>query len=229
VKRFAVIGLGNFGSTVAQTLHARGHEVVAIDLNPEAVDRIAVHASRAAVGDGSHPEVLEHVGVRGADAAIVSTGDDITASVLTTLALRDLGIEEVYVKVISAAHDRVMHRVGAAETIFPEREMAEDLGSRLCARDVMRHVRLGAGFSLQEMTVPKDWIGRKLEELDLQRRFGICIVAVHDVLTDQLDVVRDPGVVLKESDTLLVAGKDPDLAAAGGESRGRKSGSSQRK
>lgn len=215
MKRFAVIGLGNFGSAVAETLHSRGQEVIAIDLSPEAVDRIAAHVSRAVVGDASHPEVLEHVGVRGTDAAIVSTGDDITASVLTTLALRDLGIDEVYVKVVSSAHGRVMHRVGAAETIFPEREMAENLGSRLCTSTLLRHVRLGSGFSLQEMAVPSAWIGRSLDQLDLQKRYGICIVAVHDVLVDRLEVVRDPGLVLKESDTLLVAGKDADLVRVG--------------
>ena len=101
MKRFVVIGLGNFGSSVAEALHTQGHDVVAMDLDEDAVDRIAPHVSRAAVGDGRSAALLERVGAKNADAAIVSTGDDITASILATLALRDHGVAEIYVKVIS--------------------------------------------------------------------------------------------------------------------------------
>ena len=91
MKRFVVIGLGNFGSSAAEALHAQGHEVIAVDPREEVVDRIAPHVSRAAVADGRSIDALERVGARGADAGVVGTGDDITASILATMALRDLG------------------------------------------------------------------------------------------------------------------------------------------
>src|SRR5688500_3682648 len=100
MKRFVVVGLGNFGSSVAEALHARGHEVIAVDPNAEAVDRIAPHVTRAAVGDGRSLTTLDRIGARDANCGIVSTGDDITASILATMAMKDLGVREVYVKVI---------------------------------------------------------------------------------------------------------------------------------
>jgi trk system potassium uptake protein TrkA len=212
MKRFIIIGLGNFGATVAEALYAQGHEVVAVDPDEGKVDRIARHVTRAAVGDGRDPHVLEQVGAKGADGGVVSTGDDITASILSSLALRDLGVDDVYVKVISREHARVMERIGVTETVFPERESALALGTRMSGSGLLNYVRLGAGVSIQEMAVPGEWTNRTLRGLELRNRYGISVVAVHDILTDRVTVAPDPDEVLKESDTLFVAGREEDLA-----------------
>lgn len=212
MKRFIIIGLGNFGAGVAETLHRGGHDVIAVDIDDNAVDRIAQYVGRAAVGDGKDSRVLERVGARDADAAIVSTGDDITAAVLTTLSLRDLGIREIYVKVISRDHARVMEKLGVTETIFPERESALRLGHRIANQTLLNYVQLGEDFSVQEMAVPDSWVGRSLRKLELPRRYRISVIAVHDVLTDTMKPVPDPDAPLKESDTLLIAGTNAHLA-----------------
>ena len=214
MKRFIVIGLGNFGSSVAEGLHALGHDVVAVDTSEEAVDRIAPHVSRAAVGDGKKKSTLERLGAKEANAGVISTGDDITASILATMALRDLGVREIFVKVISTDHARIMEKMGVTETIFPERESGLRLATRASAAGILNYVRLGAGFSVQEMAVPESWIGRSLRELTLPRRFRVAVIALHDVLRDEMIPVPDPDAKLKESDTLLVAGADDDLARA---------------
>ena len=214
MKRFVVVGLGNFGSSVAEALYAQGHDVVALDLDEKAVDRIAPRVSRAAVGDGRSGATLERAGAKDADVGIVSTGDDITASILSTLALRDHGVAEIYVKVISSEHARVMEKIGVTETIFPERESGLRLATRVSSRGILNYVRLGTGFSVQEMAVPESWIGRTLRELALPRRYRISVLAVHDVLRDEMILVPEPDARLKESDTLLIAGSDEDLAKA---------------
>ncbi len=211
MKRFIVIGLGNFGTGVAETLHGRGYEVVAVDRQERLVDRIAPEVSRAAVGDGTDAEVLREIGAEDVDAAVVSTGDDLTASILATLALRDLGVEEIYVKVISDDHARIMDKIGATETVFPERESAVRLGIRITSRTILNYVRLGPGFAMQEMAVPEEWIGQSLRELELRGRENVTVIAVHDVLNDEILPVPDPDAPLKESDTLLVVGADADL------------------
>jgi hypothetical protein len=104
--------------------------------------------------------------------------------------------------------------IGVTETIFPERESALSLGTRMSGKALLNYVRLGAGFSIQEMAVPESWIGRTLRELQLPRRHRISVVALHDVLQDQMIPVPQPESRLKESDTLLVAGMDADLARA---------------
>jgi trk system potassium uptake protein len=214
MKRFVVIGLGNFGASVAEALYASGHDVVALDIDESAVDRIAPLVTRAAVGDGKQLATLESAGARGADVGIISTGDDITASILSTLALRDLGVGDVYVKVISGDHARVMEKLGVTETIFPERESGLRLATRVSSRGLLNYVRLGPGFSMQEMAVPESWIGRTLRELALPRRYRIGVIAVHDILRDEMIPVPAPDAKLKDSDTLLIAGSDDDLARA---------------
>lgn len=214
MKRFVIVGLGNFGSAVAESLYAQGHDVIAVDVREEAVDRIAPRVSRAAVGDARQLEVLDRVGARSADAGIVSTGDDITSSILTTMVLRDLDVAEIYVKVISQDHARVMNRIGVTETIFPERESAQNLAGRLADRDILNYVRLGADFSIQEMVVPDVWEGRTLRDLNLRLRFQISVVAIHDVLTDRMLTPPDPDAPLKQSDTLVIAGSQDALRRA---------------
>jgi len=213
-KRYITIGLGNFGATAAKTLYELGHEVAALDRNPERVDHLAKKVTRAAVGDGTDPTVLKRLGGEHADAAIISTGGDITASALTTLVVKDLGVEEVYVKVISAEHARLIEKIGVTETIFPERESGLRLGRRIANRLLLNYVQLGAGFGLQEMAVPNPWVGRTLRELSLPKVHGIAVVALHDNLRDEITPIPDPDAVLKESDTLLVAGKEQDLMQA---------------
>ncbi len=217
MRRFLVVGLGNFGSSVAESLFAQRHDVIAIDTNEDAVDRVAQYVTRAAVGDAKNLHTLEKIGAKGADAAVISTGDDITASILTTMAVHDLGIRDVYVKVISRDHARVMERLKVTETIFPERESALSLGKRISGAGLLNYVNLGTGFSIQEMGVPESWTGKTLRELELRQRFGITVVAIHDILTDKMAASSNPDVRLRDSDTLLVAGSDEDLAKAAAE------------
>lgn len=211
MKRFVVVGLGNFGSGVAESLHALGNEVIALDVREEVVDRIAPLVTKAAVGDGKDLRTLERLGAHGADGAIVSTGDDITASVLATMALRDAGIRDIFVKVISFDHARVMEKLGVTETVFPERESALRLGRRIASRSLLNYIELGEGFSIQEMAVPDAWIGKSLRKLKLPYTYGVSVVAVHDVLQGQMRSIPDPDAPLKESDTLLLAGTDVKL------------------
>ena len=97
------------------------------------------------------------------------------------------------------------------ESIFPERESALALGARMSGVGLLNYVRLGPGFSIQGMAVPEAWNGQSLRALELRARYGISVVAIHDVLTDKINPTPDPDAVLKESDTLLAAGKDEDL------------------
>lgn len=211
MKRFVVVGLGNFGATVTEALQMQGHDVIAVDVAESAVDRIALHAARAAVGDGKDIRVLERIGARNADVAVVSTGNDITASILATMALRDLGVKEIYCKVISHDHARVMAQLGVNETIFPERDSGLRLAARISSVGILNYFRMGTNFSIQEMVVPQRWIGKTLRELELPRNYRVSVIALHDVLTDKMIPIPDPDAPLKDSDTLIIAGTDEDL------------------
>ena len=211
MKRIVVVGLGNFGASAAAALHALGHEVIALDRNEDAVDRISRHVTRAAVADGRSKALLDRLGCNGADVGIVSTGDDVTASILTTLALKDLGVGSVTCKVISDDHARVMARIGADETVFPEQESGRALATRLSGGALLNLYALGAGHSVQEVAVPPRWHGQTLRALDLRGRHRVVVVAVHDVQQDRLTVPPDPDTPLGPTETLLLAGDDDAL------------------
>ncbi len=207
-KRFVVVGLGNFGSSVASALYRGGNEVVAVDTREELVDRIANEVSRAVVADGTQKEALERAGAERADCGIVSTGDNLTASILSTLALQDLKVAEVYVKVISLEHRRVMLRLGVEETIFPEQESGNNLARRLMGSGLLNYLQMGHGYSIREVVVPPEWQGKSLRVIDMRQRFGLHVVGVHDMLRDRMVIPPDPDQPLTTSDTLLVAGSD---------------------
>ena len=213
-NRFVVVGLGNFGGSAAETLYEEGHDVIGLDVKEERADAMASHVSRSAVGDGRERDTLETIGADGADGAIVATGDDITASILTTLALKDLGLEELYVKVVSRDHARVVEHMGCTDTIFPERESAINLASRLSDQGVINYVRMGADLSVQEMVVPDPWQGRTLRDLSLRADLGLTAIAIHNVDTDEVSVPPDPDQALTASDALLIAGRQAELNQA---------------
>lgn len=211
MTRFLVVGLGNFGATAARALHRMGHDVTALDVDPARVERIASLMRNAVTGDGTRTDVLERIEAGRAEGAVVSTGQDITASVLTTVGLRDFGVPEIHVKVVSDLHARIVEKLGVAEPIFPERESARLLARRITSRKILNYVELGPGFHAQELAVPDRWVGRTLRELELPRRYGVSVIAVRDYLTDSMVPIPDPDAPLKESDTLFLAGRVENL------------------
>lgn len=211
VRRFVVVGLGNFGSGVVEMLHAQGQDVIALDVDERKVDNVRAIATRAAIVDATDVRALDRVGADGADAAIVSVGTDLATSVLAVLALQDLGVREIYAKATSAEHATILEKIGVTEVIRPERETALRLATRLSMR-LLNYLPIAPGYSLQELPTPDEFAGRTLVELQLPQRYGVAVVAIHDVLTDQLHVVPRADYLLKDSDTLLVVGSDDALA-----------------
>lgn len=204
MRRFTVIGLGNFGAFLATRLYDLGYEVIAIDRRQDVVDKVGPDVTRAIAADASSAATLRELGVGDSDAAVVSTGDDLAASVLSLLALRDIGVKEVFVKVHSEEHRRIVDALGATESVFPERQAAQSLASQLTSGRLLRYVELGEQFGLQEMAVPEAWLGKSLRQLALPTKHKMQVVAVHDMLRDAI-AIPDADRVLTPSDSLLVA------------------------
>jgi trk system potassium uptake protein TrkA len=212
MSRYLVVGLGHFGSWAAQTLYQMGHEVIGIDANPVVVDRHAQLVTRAVVGDATDAALLADLDVEGVDAAILSTGERLAASVLVAQALKDLHVREIYVKVASQEAARVFEALGVSDTVFPARQAALRLAHRISSKAVFDYLPLSRGYSMQEVAIPDQWIGRSLRDLELPKRHGINVVALYDVLTDTLQPVPDADTPLKESDLAIVVGRDDTIA-----------------
>lgn len=212
MAQVAVIGLGRFGFHVARHLHESGHEVLAIDLDADNVQRIRDFSSRAVVLDARDKRRLEALGIRDFDVVVVSLGERVDVSALVALHLRELGVRRLITKAGSEDHRKLLELIGVSEVVFPEQEAAARLAHRLTSPNLLDYIPLGAGFSIHEVAPPDSFVGRSLGELKLRNRFRIQVLAVRDALTQEIRVNPDASFVVKPSDALLVLGEDKDLA-----------------
>ncbi|HPD60776.1 MAG TPA: TrkA family potassium uptake protein, partial [Thermodesulfobacteriota bacterium] len=137
MKRFAVIGLGNFGFYAAKALFEDGHEVIAIDKDKDRVQDIDPHSTEAVVLDATDKDALKSLGLENMDAVVVSTGTSITTSILVCLYLQEIGVKKILAKALDEDHEKILKRVGATEIIHPEREMALRVSRSLSRPNVL--------------------------------------------------------------------------------------------
>ena len=211
MSQFAVIGLGRFGMHVARALHESGHEVLAVDTNAAAVQRLKEHASQAVVLDARDKQRLLALGVQDCDVVIISLGERIEASALVALHLKELGIKTVIAKAGSEDHARLLEKLGVDEIIFPERQAAERLANRLRDANILDYIPLGEGYSIHEITPPAEFLDKTLVELRLRNEYGIQVLAVRDSRTDKLHVNPPADHQLTSFDVLVVLGSDTQL------------------
>ncbi len=209
--KFVIIGLGNFGFYLAKSLSEEGKEVIAVDRNKERVQRAQEFCSYAVAGDATDKSSLESIGIEKEDSVIISLGDNISASVLVTLYLRDLDIQNIYVKIISEDHGRVLEKIGAKEVIFPERDLAKKMAKTLSSPNLIDYLPLTDEYTIVEIAPLKEFIGKTLAELRLRNKYNISILAVRGLVPETLTMNPGGSFTVKDSDILLVLGKPDDI------------------
>ena len=213
MSQIVVIGLGRFGFNVARRLYEGGHEVIAIDADARIVQKIEGWSSRAVVLDARDKDRLEALGVKECNVAVVSLGELIDVSTLVTLHLKELGVPKIVTKAGSDDHAKLLRLIGVHEIVQPEREAAERLAERLTHANLIDHLPLGDDYSLEEIAPPERFIGKSLRELELPRRFGIQVLGIRDALANAVDLNPGADFRVKESDALLVLGRNEDMRA----------------
>jgi trk system potassium uptake protein TrkA len=211
MRQFAVLGIGNFGYYLGRHLYEKGHEVIALDINKALVQKIKDVVSQAVVADATDREVLESLGIRQVDAAVVGIGTRMQASILATLHLKELGVKRILAKATSEEHGRILLKIGANEIFFPEKDLAIGLASRLDNPNMLDYLPFIEGHSIVELAPPHDFVGKTLRELDLINRFGIQVLAVKEIIPKGLTLIPTGTFVVKDSDALIVLGPDETL------------------
>lgn len=178
MKSCIVIGLGRFGSQVARELCRLGCEVLAIDVNADLVSQIANDVTHAVVGDGQDKGVLRALGAREFECAIVAIGDDLAASVLVTVNLKELGIPQIICKAHDETHRRVLEKLGADRVVIPEQEQAARLARSLSSHNVLDYIELSEEYGIIEVPAPAGWKGKSLKELNIRAALGVNILAI---------------------------------------------------
>ena len=208
---FAVIGIGNFGYYLGRYLYEKGHEVIALDISKSQVQKIKDVVSQAVVADATDREALESLGFSQVDAAVVCIGTRMQASILATLHLKELGIKNILAKATSEEHGRILKKIGANEIFFPEKDLAIGVASRLDNPNMLDYLPFIEGYSIVELVPPKDFVGKRLKELDLINRFGIQVVAIREILPEGLILIPGADFRVKDSDALIVLGPNEAL------------------
>jgi trk system potassium uptake protein TrkA len=206
-----VIGLGNFGANVAREMARMNHIVIAIDKNEDQVQAISDHISKAIIGDATKKSVLESIGAKDMDLAVVSLGDRIDNSALATLYLQELGINEIWVKVVSEDHAELIRRIGTPHTIFPERDMAIRVAHKLSKPNIVERLSFSSDLGILEFKVTEKLEGKSLVDLNLRRNYSINVIGQRESRSDRSHLSPDPTQPLIEGDILFLLGTLEDL------------------
>ena len=203
-RQYVVLGLGVFGSTITKTLSQFGCEVLAIDKNPECVQRVADFATKAVIGDITDEQFLIDVGVQEFDVGIVAIGNHLEESLLGVLNLKELGVQYIIAKAKNKRFKDVLEKIGADRVIRPEKEMGERLARSLLRKNITDLIELDDNYSIVEMKVPQAWVGHTLVALNLRKNYGINILGKRDGLTHKLELSVDPQSVIQMDDHYLM-------------------------
>ena len=211
MQRVVVVGLGIFGFNIAKDLYESGMEVIAIDKNKEMIQKIKDHSTKAILADATDKSLLETIGIQEDDIVIVSFGEDLAASTLLTLHLKELHVKNIIVKAPNEDHQRILERVGATEVIIPEKEMARKVAKSLISPNVLDFLPLSQEYTISEIAPPPSFLGKTIGEIQLRKKHHIGVIASRDVLTDQIQMIPSADFLIKDSDILVVIGKEQDI------------------
>ncbi|CAB3780291.1 Ktr system potassium uptake protein A [Paraburkholderia ultramafica] len=175
--KYAVVGLGAFGSTVARELESLGNEVLGIDEDEARVNPVADEISHAVIGDGRDERTLRNLGLAEYDGVVVAIGEDLESSILCTLALKNLGVQQVWVKATSPAHHLILEKLGADRIVNPEHHVGVHVARTMIYPHVLDYIALGDDDYVVEFEVPEQLDRHSVSELQLQERYGIEVLA----------------------------------------------------
>ncbi len=210
-KHFIVIGLGSFGTALAERLCKNGCRVTGVDGSRERVEELKDVLYEAIIGDATERETLEHLAMKDAKAVFVSLGEDITQSLLATLHAKELGAHRIIVKGVTPEHGRLLRSLGIDRVIFPETEIAQELADQMTWPNIIDFLPIDPEYSFVEIAAPDHFAGMTLQQLDLRRKFGVWVVGIKDALSGKLSMFPDGTFQVNPDQLLLLVGKQRDV------------------
>lgn len=177
-KEYIVIGLGRFGSSVAKQLEANGCRVLAVDSNEKKVRQVAEYVTLAMCMDITNEDSISELGVRNFDSAVISIGHNLEAAVLATIWAKEQGVKQVIAKAYDEMQGKILSKVGADEIVYPEREIGIHLANNLAFNNLVDAIELTTDYSIIDVPVLREWIGRNLRELKLREKYKVNVIGI---------------------------------------------------
>lgn len=208
-SQFVVIGLGRFGGSVCKELIEQGNEVLAIDLDEQKVNDFSKVVTHAVVADSTDEATLRSLGIRNFDFAVVAIGDNLQASILTTLMLKEFEIKNVWVKAKNIYHQKVLEKIGADKVIHPESDMGRRVAQQISDVNVIDFIELSSEYSIVELIAGTKLEGKTLIDLDIRARYGITILAIKK--GENINITPEPDIIIGAGELLIVIGHNKDI------------------
>ena len=208
-KQYAVFGLGSFGESVAIALQGLGCEVIVVDDDMERIEDISNSVSYAMKADCGDPDVVRSLGTKNLDGVVVAVADNMEASIMATLVCKEIGVPYVISKAKNDLHATVLKKIGADAIIFPEKEMGVRLAKNLMSANFADWIALSPDYSLVETVIPRGWIGKSLQDLDVRRKYGINVVGIK--VGEDVEVNPNPEKALEDGMVMILVGANKDL------------------
>jgi len=207
-RQFAVIGLGRFGRAVCQTLHNLGYDVLGTDIDEKTVAETLNQkiASSAIQLDSTDPTALKQAGIFEFDTVIIGIGNYVQESIITTLNVKEAGVEHVVAKASSEIHGKLLKKVGADLVVFPEYDAGRELAYTITRPGILERFELDPEHSIVEVTVPDEFDGKTLEELEFRSRYGLSVLAINN--KDKFIINPTPDQRLYKGSAMVVIGAD---------------------
>jgi trk system potassium uptake protein TrkA len=212
IKHFVVIGLGSFGTALANRLCANKCRVTGLDSRKEQVVVLKDVLYEAVIGDATDPDSLRHLPLAQSSGVFISLGEDITPSLLATLHAKELGAKRIIVKGVTDEHGKILQKLGVERVVFPEVEMAEQLADRMTWPNILDFLPIDPEYGFVELAAPDSLAGKTLQETNLRRRFGVWVVGVKDAMSGRLEMFPDANFTLSADQILLLVGRRKDLS-----------------
>ncbi len=208
-KQFAVLGLGHFGGNLVKEFYEMGVEVLAVDKDEEKINMYSQYSTHAVLANTIDENMLKQIGIKNVDHVFVSLGENIEASILTTLLLKELGVKQVWVKAINQYHQKVLDKIGADRVIHPERDMAKRIAHHIVSEKMIDYIELSKEYSIVEIIASEKLHNQTLEDINNSHHFRCNIVGIQT--TTDMKISPKPSEVIHKGDILIVIGKNNDL------------------
>lgn len=211
-KQFIVIGMGRFGFSVATCLYKAGYDVLAIDIDIEKIEKISNEVTHAIALDATDEKALDSINIEDYDTAIVAIGGSIQESLLVTLLVKELGVEEIICKGQGELHEKLLKKIGASRVILPEKEMGFRLANNLKFQSLFDFVEISKGSSIAEFTAPIEWINNTIGDIDIRAKHDVTLIGIKKDGSHEMDVNINANTIIKEHDLLILLGRDDKLS-----------------
>ena len=205
MKSILLIGLGRFGRHIAIKLDEVHHQVMAVDKEDTRVDAVLPFVTNAQIGDATNEDFLSSLGVGNFDVCIVAIGDNFQNSLEVTSLLKELGARMVVSRAARDVHAKFLLRNGADEIVYPERQLADWVAIRYSADHIFDYIELDEEHAIFEISIPGEWIGKTIGQLDIRKKYNINILALKK--DGKLDMNITPDTQLCQDESMLVLGK----------------------